>query len=137
MSAQPKSRLPNIEADAYAFCERQYDFIIVGGGTAGLPVASRLAIQHRSLCVGVIEAGPDANGEPDIESISSVAGSTIGGRYVWKFETTPQKDLCGRKLVYSGGKVLGGSSAINFLIWNHASPSEYDEWEALGNTGWA
>lgn len=63
-------------------------------------------------------------------------GSTIGGPYDWNLTTTPQSDLEGRQVNLPRGKVLGGSSALNYMVWNRASAPEYDIWETLGNPGW-
>ena len=112
-----------------------FDFIVVGGGTAGLAVASRLA-ENTSFSVGVLEAGgPAPSGLDDID-IPAHYGRALGGQYDWRFETVPQEGLGGRKLPWPRGKVLGGTSALNFMTWNRASRQDYDAWEALGNRGW-
>lgn len=63
-------------------------------------------------------------------------GSTFHGPYDWNFTTTPQPGLSGRLVDLTRGKVLGGSSALNYMLWNRASAPEYDIWETLGNPGW-
>lgn len=63
-------------------------------------------------------------------------GSTIHGPYDWNFTTTPQPGLGGDLVDLTRGKVLGGSSALNYMLWNRASAPEYDIWETLGNPGW-
>lgn len=63
-------------------------------------------------------------------------GSTIGGLYDWNFTTTSQPELNSRQVNLTRGKVLGGSSALNYLVWNRASAPEYDVWETVGNPGW-
>ncbi|KAJ6442287.1 glucose oxidase [Purpureocillium lavendulum] len=117
------------------FAKRQFDFVVVGGGTAGLAVASRLAAAQPSLTVGVLEAGGVSHGEDDID-IPAFYGRALGGRHDWGFETEPQPGLGGRTLPWPRGKVLGGTSALNFMAWNRASKDDYDAWEALGNAGW-
>lgn len=119
---------------ADAFTSRRFDFIVVGGGTAGLAVASRLA-QNASLTVGLLEAGPAANAQDDID-IPAYYGRSLGGQYDWRFETEPQQGFRGRSLPWPRGKVLGGTSALNFMTWNRASKEDYDAWESLGNPGW-
>lgn len=116
------------------FCRRTFDFLVVGGGTAGLAVACRLA-EDPSLTVGVIEAGHTAVGEDEVD-IPAFYGRSLGGVHDWRFETTPQPGLGGRTLPWPRGKVLGGTSALNFMTWVRASREDYDAWEALGNPGW-
>ncbi|KAK3337610.1 hypothetical protein B0T19DRAFT_413165 [Cercophora scortea] len=127
-------KTPQITNSAAKFCARRYDFIVVGGGTAGLAVASRLA-ENPALTVGVLEAGTSAAGVDDVD-IPGYSGRPLGGELDWQFETTPQPGLRGRKLPWNRGKVLGGSSALNFMTWNRASRDDYDAWEELGNPGW-
>ncbi|PGH14522.1 hypothetical protein AJ79_03015 [Helicocarpus griseus UAMH5409] len=111
-----------------------FDYIVIGGGTAGLAVAARLSeVPH--LKVGVIEAGPAAFDEPLI-NIPGKFGQTIGTRYDWQFETTVQPGLDGRKVPWPRGKVLGGTSALNFMAWTRGNREDYDAWEELGNPGW-
>ena len=83
----------------------------------------------------LIEAGPAAPGELKI-NVPGMFGSTAGGPYDWNLTTTPQPDLGGRLVSLTRGKVLGGSSALNYMVWNRASAPEYDVWETLGNPGW-
>lgn len=119
---------------AAAFASRRFDFLVVGGGTAGLVVASRLAETGR-FTVGVLEAGGHATDDEDVD-IPAYYGRSLGGRYDWQFETVPQSGLGGRKLPWPRGKVVGGTSALNFMTWVRASREDYDAWEALGNPGW-
>ncbi|KAI8653744.1 hypothetical protein LRP88_00516 [Fusarium phalaenopsidis] len=127
---------PRTAADADDFSHRIFDFLIVGGGTAGLAVASRLAESDASYTVGVIEAGGVvAQGEDEID-IPGLYGRSLGGRHDWHLATVPQQGLKGRSLPWPRGRVLGGTSALNYMAWNRASKDDYDAWEALGNEGW-
>lgn len=83
----------------------------------------------------LIEAGPAAPDELKI-NVPGMFGSTMRGPYDWNFTTTPQPGLDGRQVDLPRGKVLGGSSALNYMLWNRASAPEYDVWETLGNPGW-
>jgi choline dehydrogenase-like flavoprotein len=83
----------------------------------------------------LIEAGPAAPEELKI-NVPGMFGSTLGGQYDWNFTTTPQPALNSRQVNLTRGKVLGGSSALNYLVWNRASAPEYDVWETVGNPGW-
>jgi choline dehydrogenase-like flavoprotein len=116
------------------FVARDFDYIVIGGGTAGLAVAARLS-EDPEIAVGVLEAGPPGWEDADITDPTRF-GSTLGSRYDWKFETTPQPGLGGRAVAWPRGKVLGGSSALNLMTWNRGSREDYDAWEKLGNRGW-
>lgn len=121
---------------ALEFSNKHFDFLIVGGGTAGLVVAARLA-ENPELTIGVLEAGSDTLDEDeDSINIPGMYGSTLGSRCDWKFETTPQEGLGGRVLPWPRGKVLGGTSALNFMTWNRGNREDYDAWAELGNPGW-
>ena len=111
-----------------------YDFIIVGGGTAGLALAARLTEDGKTTVL-VLEAG----GPPDQVAAYKAPGAALqvlGSPIDWAFTTLPQRSLNGRQLTYNRGRCLGGSSAINGLVYGRGSSSVYDLWEALGNAGW-
>ncbi|KAL7958500.1 hypothetical protein V8C34DRAFT_283006 [Trichoderma compactum] len=116
------------------FIHQSFDFLVIGGGTAGLAVASRLA-QDGNFTVGVLEAGGTANGRDDVE-IPGYFARSLGTELDWKFKTAPQARMGGRMGNWSRGKALGGSSAINFMTWMRGARGDYDAWEALGNPGW-
>lgn len=123
---------PGITAED--FSRRHFDYIIIGGGTAGLAVAARLSEQS-DLQIGVLEAGPDVQDRDDVD-IPGLYGGTIGSDLDWLMETVPQPGLGGRSLSWTRGKLLGGTSALNFMGWNRASRQDYDAWVELGCTGW-
>ncbi|CAG8952559.1 hypothetical protein HYFRA_00009665 [Hymenoscyphus fraxineus] len=113
-----------------------FDFIVIGGGTAGLAVAARLSEGLTESCVLVVEAGPDGRAEPRI-SIPGRKGSTIGTTYDWNLTTTAQSGLnANRRINMSRGKVLGGSSAMNLMTWDRGAVADFNAWETLGNPGW-
>ncbi|KAE8383044.1 hypothetical protein BDV26DRAFT_287830 [Aspergillus bertholletiae] len=127
-----------LTAIAVATCQADqlnYDFIIVGGGTAGLALASRLSRGLPESSILVLEAGPDAADEPHI-NVPAMRGSTLGSSYDWNFTTVLQPHAGNRSLMQPRAKVLGGSSALNFMTWDRASKAEYDIWGQLGNDGW-
>lgn len=99
----------------------------MGGGTAGNAVATRISQDLPDLSVLVIEAGPFAPYEDRI-NIPGMKGSTLGTIYDWNFTSIPQTALDDRIITQSRGKVLGGTSAINLLIWDRGSKPEYDAW---------
>lgn len=121
---------------ATEFIEKPFDFLIIGGGTAGLVLAARLA-ENPELTIGVLEAGSHDLGEnEDAINIPGKYGDALGGSCDWKFETTAQEGLGGRVLPWPRGKVLGGTSALNFMTWNRGCKEDYDAWTELGNPGW-
>ncbi|MER9374339.1 MULTISPECIES: GMC family oxidoreductase N-terminal domain-containing protein [unclassified Mesorhizobium] len=115
----------------------RYDYVIAGGGSAGCALAARLS-EDPSKTVCLIEAG----GEGRDMLIRAPAGiiSMLSGRpriNNWAFETVPQQGLGGRKGYQPRGKALGGSSAINAMLYVRGHRSDYDEWANLGCEGWS
>ncbi|KAF7352214.1 Choline dehydrogenase [Mycena venus] len=113
---------------------KTFDFIIVGGGTAGLALAGRLA-EWTNITIAVIEAGTDGTQYQDqitIPGMSYINGLT-GSPYDWQYKTTPQANAGGNTLSWPRGKGLGGSSAINGGFWCRGSSAEYDAWNTLQN----
>ncbi|EJD42607.1 alcohol oxidase [Auricularia subglabra TFB-10046 SS5] len=119
------SALPSLAATVAA--SSSYDFIVVGGGTAGLALSARLSKLLPKSKILVIEAGPAAPDEPGI-NIPGLDGSTFNSRFDWNMTTIPQPDVDSRQLAHPRGHVLGGSSALNFMTWDRASAPEYDSW---------
>ncbi|KAA8649313.1 hypothetical protein EYZ11_007058 [Aspergillus tanneri] len=116
------------------FTKHHFDYLIIGGGTAGLVVARRLS-DRSDVSVGVVEAGPTALDEPAINT-PGLYGETLGGRFDWKFETEAQSGLEGRTIPCPRGRVLGGTSALNYMAWTRGNREDYDAWAELGNEGW-
>ena len=114
---------------------RRFDYIIVGAGTAGCVLANRLS-QDPSKRVLLLEAGKKDN----YFWIDIPVGYlyTIGNpRTDWCFETEAETGLNGRSIGYARGKVLGGCSSINAMIYMRGQQYDYDHWAELGNRGWA
>ncbi|KAG6807494.1 hypothetical protein H0H92_007279, partial [Tricholoma furcatifolium] len=110
------------------------DYLIVGGGTAGLVLANRLT-EDPSVSVMVLEAGGDGLGNVNISDISLI-GAAWGTYIDWQFLTQPLYYANDRQLNPSPrGKVIGDSSAINGDVHERGDQLEYDQWETLGNTG--
>lgn len=115
--------------------DAQYDYIIVGGGTAGTALAARLSQSLPSTSILVVEAGPAQLDNAKI-NVPGLKGSTLATPLDWNFTTVAQTGANGRVMPVNRGRVLGGSSALNLMCWDRASAAEYDAWEQLGNTGW-
>jgi choline dehydrogenase len=112
-----------------------YDYVIVGAGPAGCLLANRLSADP-GVSVLLLEAG----GQDNYAWIHIPVGYLfcIGNpRTDWCFKTEPQPGLDGRSLSYPRGKVLGGCSSINGMIYMRGQAADYDHWAALGNPGWA
>lgn len=113
----------------------QFDYVIVGGGAAGCVLASRLS-EDPAVRVCLLEAGGEGRNwlvRVPFGMVLSVPTPLIN----WGFKTVPQKELNGRRLYQPRGRVLGGSSAINAMIYTRGHPSDYDAWAAAGNRGWS
>ncbi|KAF2137449.1 GMC oxidoreductase [Aplosporella prunicola CBS 121167] len=113
-----------------------YDYVIVGGGTAGLVVAARLS-EDGSKSVAVIEAGANRKGDPRIDTPGLLKTLYGDPDYDWNYMTEPQAELNGRQIACPRGRVLGGSSAINFSAILYPSKSDFNDWAKLAcDNGW-
>lgn len=112
----------------------EFDFVIVGGGSAGCVLANRLSARPE-LRVCLIEAGP-RDWSPLIRLPLGFAALVPGTHCAWPFWSEPQKRLNGRRLFQVRGKTLGGSSAINAMVYARGNPVDYDRWAELGCAGW-
>ena len=113
----------------------EYDYVVVGAGTAGCVLANRLTADGRSDVL-LVEAG----GKDDYFWIDIPVGYlyTIGNpRTDWCYRTEPESGLNGRSIAYARGKGLGGCSSINAMIYMRGQASDYDHWAQLGNQGWS
>jgi choline dehydrogenase-like flavoprotein len=112
----------------------EYDYIIVGAGSAGCVMANRLS-KNPSNRVLLLEAG-GADINPFIHIPAGLAQLSSNTRINWAYETEPQAGLNQRSMFWPRGKVLGGSSSINAMIYIRGQQQDYDQWDSLGNSGW-
>lgn len=111
-----------------------YDYIFIGAGSAGCAVAGRLS-ENADVTVLLLEAGgPDDN--PDIR-VPARFSNMFHTESDWDYETVPQAGLNNRKEYVPRGKVYGGTSAMNAMVYQRGHPSDYDTWAENGNEGWA
>src|SRR5919199_1817387 len=112
----------------------QYDYIVIGAGSAGCVVANRLT-EDPETTVLLLEAGNPAT-KPEIQVPVSWIG-LLGTEVDWAYFTEPEPYLHGRKIFQPRGKVVGGSSSINATIYIRGNRLDFDNWQALGNPGWS
>ena len=110
-----------------------HDYIIVGAGSAGCVLAARLS-EDPDARVTLIEAGP-----PDTAleiHIPAAFGKLFQSKWDWDYLTDPEPGIDGRRRYLPRGKMLGGSSSMNAMIYIRGNPADYDGWAAGGATGW-
>jgi choline dehydrogenase-like flavoprotein len=112
-----------------------FDFVVVGGGSGGCTVAGRLSEDPRTS-VALLDAG-GKNDNWVVKTPFALVLMVAGNVNNWAFNTVPQVGLNGRIGYQPRGKGLGGSSAINAMVYIRGHRSDYDQWASLGNTGWS
>ncbi|WP_195167467.1 GMC family oxidoreductase [Mycobacteroides abscessus] len=119
------------------------DYVVIGGGSAGCVAANRLSEDPNCLVMLIEAGGPDEVPQIHDVSMSSlfyIWGAAWGGDDTgidWGYQSVPQKHLKQRQIVHLRGKVMGGSSAVNAMMWVRGNKLDYDRWEREGATGWS
>lgn len=113
----------------------EFDFVIVGGGAAGCVLANRLT-EDPSVSVCLLEAGP-VDRDPMIRIPGGVIKILFNPKITWQFKTEPSPGTADRAVYVPQGRTLGGSSAINGMIYNRGQATDFDAWAQAGNRGWS
>lgn len=113
---------------------QRFDYIVVGSGSAGATLATRLCQAGKRVLL--LEAGGPKEKDFWVRVPIGIAKILSNPDYVWKFNTEPQASLAGQRIYWPRGRLLGGSSSVNGMIFSRGEPAEFDHWRDLGNPGW-
>ena len=130
----PAGRVSVVVVNMQSLSQTQFDYIVVGAGSAGAALAARLSEdKHASVCL--LEAG----GKDKHPFIHIPFGLSLLSRVKhvnWNYNTEPQPELNSREMYWPRGKTLGGSSSVNAMCYIRGAKEDYDQWESMGATGW-
>jgi choline dehydrogenase len=109
-----------------------YDYIVVGSGSAGCVLANRLS---QNASVLLVEGGPMEL--PQASHVPDQGLAMMGSAVDWAYKTVPQAGLLGRSIAMPKGFMVGGSSSINGMVWTRGDPTDFDSWAQAGAAGWS
>jgi len=121
--------------DANASFSREFDYIVIGAGTAGCVLAARLSEDSRHR-VCLIEPGGSER-HPYVTIPAAVGAAIMNPKFGWGLMTTPQPGIKGRQVPLPRGKIIGGSGSINGMAYYRGPAADFDDWAARGNPGWS
>jgi choline dehydrogenase len=111
-----------------------FDYVIIGGGSAGSVLAERLSADGKNT-ICVLEAGP-ADTNPFLHIPAGYVKTLVNPALTWTFKSQPSAGTAGRAIALPQGKVMGGSSSLNGLVYNRGQADDFNHWAQLGNIGW-
>jgi choline dehydrogenase len=111
-----------------------FDYVIVGAGSAGSVLVNRLSADHQASVLVLEAGGPDRN--PYLHIPAGFVKTLSNPQVIWQFKTEPSEGSGGRAITLPQGRVYGGSSSLNGLVYNRGQAADFDHWAQLGNIGW-
>lgn len=112
-----------------------FDYVIVGAGSAGSVLVSRLSEDSNTKVLVLEAGGPDRH--PYLHIPAGFVKVLVNPKLLWQFKSEPSEGSGGRAIALPQGRVFGGSSSLNGLVYNRGQAADYDHWAQLGNTGWS